>query len=118
VVDYNTGRSAHRDENGKVEEIRAVSALLYLANEEWHPGDGGETAIFDGADGGQAQPVRKIPPINNSILLFECTPFSFHTFLGNRIPRNCLVMWLHRPKAEVVRRWDDRSIAYWPKDGD
>ena len=28
------------------ETIRAVSVLFYLANPEWEPGDGGETALF------------------------------------------------------------------------
>jgi hypothetical protein len=25
-----------------------------------------------------------------------------------------VAMWLHRPKAEVVRRWGERSIERWP----
>jgi hypothetical protein len=119
VVNYHTGRSAQHAEDGVVEEVRAVAALIYLANDEWHSGDGGETALFGGAGGDPAQPAGKVPPVNNSILVFECTPFSFHTFLSNiQSPRNSLVMWLHRPKDEVVRRWDERSIVYWAKDDD
>jgi hypothetical protein len=117
-VNYHTGRGAHDCPNGVVEEVRAVAALIYLANEEWHPGDGGETALFAGAGGDPTRPAGIVAPINNSMLVFECTPFSFHTFLSNRrIARNGLVMWLHRPKAEVVRRWDDSSIVYWTKEG-
>jgi hypothetical protein len=118
LVNYQTGRSARRAVPGVTEEVRAVAALIYLANDEWHCGDGGETALFGGAGGDRALPAKKVPPINNSVLIFECTPFSFHTFLSNgRSPRNSLIMWLHRSKNEVMHRWDDRSITYWSKGG-
>ena len=52
--------------------------------------------------------------MNNSLVLFECTPFSWHGYLGNRAkPRNSVVMWLHRPKADVVARWGEPSIVRW-----
>lgn len=117
-VNYHTGRDAQDCPNGVIEEVRAVAALIYLANEKWHPGDGGETALFTGAGGVQSRPAVTIPPVNNSMVVFECTPFSFHTFLSNtRTARNSVVMWLHRPKAEVLSRWDDSSIVYWTKEG-
>lgn len=111
-VDYRTGRSTGPGTRA-VEEVRAVAILVYLANPPWQPGDGGETAVFAGS-GGDRHLVRRVPPVNNSMLAFECTPYSFHTFLSNvRTERNCLVMWLHRPKEEAVRRWGDRTIVYW-----
>ena len=91
-----------------------MAVLFYLANEPWRPGDGGETALFHGAGGGIDRPAAVVPPVNNSMLAFECTPFSFHTFLSNvRTPRNSVVMWLHRPKSEVEERWTSRPIVYW-----
>ncbi len=112
-VNYHNGRIAESGTQAAVEEVRAVAALIYLANEEWRPGDGGETAVFAG-NRGDHQRVATVPPVNNSLLAFECTPFSYHTFLSNtRNVRNSVVMWLHRPKAEVVDRWGNRPIVYW-----
>lgn len=117
LIDYQTGRVHAAGESG-VEEVRSVAALFYLANEPWRPGDGGETALFAGAGNDPDRECWTVPPVNNSILVFECTPFSFHTFRTNvRKPRNSLVMWLHRPKAVVTSRWDSRSIVNWTTDG-
>lgn len=94
------------------ETVRAVSILFYLANPPWSPGDGGETGLFRAprADGLAAA----VPPVNNSLVLFECTPFSWHTFLSNRVsPRNSLVMWLHRDRQTVVDRWGADQIVGW-----
>jgi 2-oxoglutarate-Fe(II)-dependent oxygenase superfamily protein len=95
------------------ETIRAVSVLFYLANPPWQPGDGGETGLFT-SSAAAAGPAQAVAPINNSLVLFECTPFSWHAFVSNRTkPRNSVVMWLHRPKDEVVQRWGEHSIVYW-----
>jgi hypothetical protein len=95
------------------EVIRGVSLLFYLGNPEWEPGDGGETGLFtDVATAGRG-PAVAVPPINNSMVFFECTPRTWHTFIGNRKPRNAVVMWLHRPKDEAVQRWGDENIEYW-----
>jgi hypothetical protein len=94
------------------ETVRAVSALLYLANPEWEPGDGGETGLYPHL--GTRTPAAAVPPVNNSLVAFECTPHSWHGYLANvGKPRNCVVMWVHRPKDEVERRWGAQSIAYW-----
>ncbi len=94
------------------ETIRAVSVLFYLGNPAWAPGDGGETGLYDSPH--STGPSAAVPPVNNSLVLFECTPFSWHGYLGNRAkPRNSVVMWLHRPKADVVARWGEPSIVRW-----
>jgi hypothetical protein len=96
------------------EVIRAVSLLFYLGNPEWESGDGGETGLFNDIATAAAGPARAVPPINNSLVMFECTPRSWHAFVSNRVkPRNSVVMWLHRAKDEVVERWGDERIAYW-----
>jgi len=51
------------------------------------------------------------------MLAFECTPFSFHSFLHNhRHPRNSFILWLHRRREEVAQRWGAERIAMWPKE--
>jgi 2OG-Fe(II) oxygenase superfamily len=94
------------------ETIRAVSVLFYLGNPAWEPGDGGETGLWDSPH--SAGPSAAVPPVNNSLVLFECTPCSWHGYLANNAkPRNSVVMWLHRPKADVVARWGEPSIVRW-----
>ncbi|MDQ2795903.1 MAG: 2OG-Fe(II) oxygenase [Actinomycetota bacterium] len=93
------------------ETIRAVSLLFYLANPEWEPGDGGETALFPNS---VSAPAALVPPVNNSLVLFECTPFSWHTFISNRTkPRNSIVMWIHRSKDDAMARWGDLDLGRW-----
>ncbi|WP_200800168.1 2OG-Fe(II) oxygenase [Jatrophihabitans endophyticus] len=97
---------------GARETVRAVSALFYLANPEWEAGDGGETALY--AHPGDRVPRATVPPLPNSLVAFECTPYSWHGFVGNRAkPRNCVVMWVHRDRADVERRWGAQSIVPW-----
>ncbi|MBB5913893.1 hypothetical protein BJY24_002760 [Nocardia transvalensis] len=94
--------------------VRAVAVLFYLNNPEWRPGDGGETGLFSDLGDGAPAPALSVPPLNNSMVVFECTPRSWHTFLGaNSAARNSVVMWLHRPEEEAVRRWGGDHIAVW-----
>ena len=96
------------------ERVRAVAVIYYLNNPSWNPADGGETGLYRMSSDPVDQPAIAIPPRNNSMLQFECTPYSFHSFLANRRqPRNSLIMWLHRPKDDAVRRWGEQAIAYW-----
>ena len=113
LCSYTSGE-AHRPGVIPRETMRAVAMLLYLNNPPWSPGDGGETGLYAAASDPVDRPAAVVPPINNSMLIFECTPHSYHTFLGNRAgERNCVIMWLHRCKDEAVRRWGDGSIVYW-----
>src|SRR5262249_18313473 len=85
------------------ELVRAVSMLFYLANPPWQPGDGGETGLYSSPTDDVNAPTATVPPINNSMLIFECTPYSLHSFLSNkRSVRNCVIMWIHRPIAEAI----------------
>jgi hypothetical protein len=115
ICDYHTGQIHKRGSKAR-ETVRAAALLFYLNNPTWRPGDGGETGLY--RDVGQAvdQPSESVPPLDNSVLLFECTPHSYHAFLQNRrSSRNSLIMWLHRAKAEVETRWGRNSIVYWPR---
>lgn len=91
-----------------------MSLLLYLGNPSWQPGDGRETGLFRDVATFAHGPAAAVPPINNSMMFFECTPWSWHAFVTSRVkPRTSVVMWLHRTKDEVRARWGDRSIEYW-----
>jgi hypothetical protein len=113
VLDYQTG--ARRRPGVEVEPFaRAVALLYYVGNEEWRPGDGGETGLYAHRGVPVAAPDAAVPPVNNSLVLFECTPASFHTFLSNRrTVRNAVVMWLHRDYGEVTARWGETSLVRW-----
>ncbi len=110
--DYHSGATA---EAGLAvqERVRAAAMLFYINNPPWRAGDGGETGLYLSAS--DSEPAASVPPINNTLLLFECTPYSYHRFLSNRRnERNSIILWLHRTKAEAVLRWGNK-IVYWPK---
>ncbi|MGW4089805.1 2OG-Fe(II) oxygenase family protein [Nocardia sp. NPDC004750] len=97
------------------ETVRGVAVQFYLGNPGWQPGDGGETALYDHvAQGAAPQSVSLVPPLDNSLLLFEVTPRTWHTFAGNNInDRNSVLMWVHRTKADAERRWGGDKIVHW-----
>ncbi|MBJ7610656.1 MAG: sulfotransferase [Candidatus Dormibacteraeota bacterium] len=98
-----------------VETVRAVALIFFVHNQPWSPGDGGEIGLYASAAHPIERPAVAVPPINNSMVFFECTPHSFHGFISNRrIPRNSLIMWIHRPPADVIGRWGADPIVRWP----
>ncbi|HKQ99954.1 MAG TPA: 2OG-Fe(II) oxygenase [Pyrinomonadaceae bacterium] len=101
------------------ERVRAVAMLFYLNNQPWREGDGGETGLYSFGGTSVENYAAAVPPLNNSLLVFECTPYSYHTFLSNRRhPRSCVIMWLHRTKEEAVSRWGEAKIVNWPRAGE
>lgn len=97
-----------------LEAVRGVAIIYYLNNGEWSPGDGGETGLYRDARVASAHCVVAVPPLNNSLLAFECTPRSFHAFRSNhRSARNSVIVWLHREKTTVVSRWGHGAIVPW-----
>lgn len=101
----------------KIQVVRGVVMLYYIANGEWYPGDGGETGFFRGYDAKITEPVRTIPPYDNSIVMYECTPKSFHSFLSNKKkPRNCVIMWIHRPIEEAIELYGGDKLERWKDD--
>ncbi|QDV23536.1 2OG-Fe(II) oxygenase family protein [Aureliella helgolandensis] len=110
-----------------IKTARAVACLYYCANPPWQPGAGGETGLY--AELGKRL-VQRIPPTNNSLLIFEVSPVSYHAYLGSRLAqRNAYVWWYHAsPNYLLARyqshvafkqsldmdpwdRWTDKSIA-------
>jgi hypothetical protein len=113
LCDYSTGLD--RGHGYHVHEsIRALAVLLYLHNPPWHEGQGGETGLYTSSSQPVEFPTKAVAPINNTLLIFECTPRTYHSFLQNRnSPRNSMIMWLHRPKSEVIQRWGNDVIVGW-----
>lgn len=110
--DYKTGASA----GASTETVRAIAALYYLDNEDWSAGDGGATGLYRSVSDPIGEPVARVAPINNSLLVFECSPVSFHGFMSNtRHPRNTVIMWLHRSKSDAVRRWGEGAIVAYAR---
>jgi hypothetical protein len=104
--DYFTG--APRDPNAHPQEYaRAASMIYYLNNDDWAPGDGGETELASTPRDGLG-PRKVIAPKNNSLVVFECTPHSYHRLLANpRCPRNSIVTWYHTTAEFAQTRWGD-----------
>jgi len=94
--------------------IRAITILIYLANGQWSTKDGGGTGIFQQRDGILEHPDYVALPEDNSLLAFACSPFSYHTFLGNnKRSRNAIVMWLHQRPETAQNRWGTDRIVEW-----
>jgi hypothetical protein len=94
------------------ELIRAVAVIYYLANPRWVRGAGGVTGLYAAANDPVRSPAAAVPPVNNSILVFECTPWSLHSFLRNRTQRrNCVAMFLHQRREDVAARWGEEAIT-------
>ncbi|HWM68240.1 MAG TPA: 2OG-Fe(II) oxygenase [Steroidobacteraceae bacterium] len=96
------------------ETVRGVAIIYYLNNPEWCSGDGGETGLYRAARDAIAHCVAAVPPLNNSLLAFECSPNSLHAFRKNsRHARNCVCVWIHRRKETVLARWGSSAIVPW-----
>ena len=94
-------------------EVRAVTMIYYLANGSWQPGDGGQTGLYRSGNDPVDQPACAVAPMDNSILVFENTPASWHSFLTNRRPRNSVILWLHRSYEDACSRWGDSVVSRW-----
>ena len=110
---YRNG-SGRFDQASKIEVVRGAVMIFFLLNDGWRPGDGGETALFSSAASPITDPAIRCPPENNSLVAFECTPHSFHTFLQNtRLPRTSIIMWVHRPLEEAAEKYGRDRLERW-----
>jgi len=113
LCEYSTGEM-HREGYSVHESVRALAVLFFLHNPPWRESDGGETGLYEDASQPVDQPTKAVPPVNNTLFVFECRPNSFHSFIENRNgPRNSMIMWLHRPKSDVIQRWGSDAIVEW-----
>jgi hypothetical protein len=113
VCAYKTGEGS-LPAAAKVEVVRAVALIFFLLNGGWRSGDGGETGLFADRGASVREPVLRCPPENNSLVMFECTPESFHAFLGgNRRPRTSVIMWVHRAREDAVATYGEDRLERW-----
>jgi len=113
LCEYNTGQ-VHGTGYQVHESVRALAVLFYLHNPPWHEEDGGETGLYTESSQPVISPTKAIPPVNNTLFVFECKPNSYHSFVENRNgARNSIIMWLHRPKSDVIQRWGKDAIVGW-----
>lgn len=113
LCDYKTG-AGPVSEDTKINVVRGVVVLFYLNNKAWFEGDGGETGLYTGYKDDINNPTKKIPPYDNSLIMYECTPKSFHSFLSNtKKPRSSVIMWVHRPLEEAVEAFGTEHFEYW-----
>jgi hypothetical protein len=110
---YNHG-DPHEPGATPVCRTRAIAMLYFLNNGRWRAGQGGECGLYAYRDATEA--LVKVPPIDNSILVFECTPYSYHRFLSNRVgSRDSIILWLHRDRQHVLDKWGERTIIKWSR---
>lgn len=101
-----------------VQMVRSVAMLFYVGNGSWQDGDGGETGLYRSGFDPVDRPAATVPPIDNRLLAFECTPMSFHGFIRNNMrPRNSVILWLHRSHEEAMERWGDGAIVPYGRGG-
>jgi hypothetical protein len=93
--------------------VRAVAILYYLNNGPWAPGDGGETGLYRHWRDRVTEPVAAAPPRDNTLLAFECTPYSYHSFRANRQRRDSVIVFLHRRLDGYLDQWGDDGIAQY-----
>ncbi len=96
-----------------VGRMRYITIIYYLLNDGWEDGDGGETGIYSSSSQSPNLPDIAIPPINNTILMFECRPDSYHSFIASKKQRNSVTLWLHRPINEARKQWPYHEPIYW-----
>lgn len=97
------------------QRVRSLAMLYYLGNDSSRL-RGGETGLYDWADQAVDAPTAVVPPVNNSMLLFECTPYSYHSFLGNQgSERNSVILWLHGSPESAQARWGRGAVVPWPR---
>jgi hypothetical protein len=102
---YFTGRTTKLDAEPE-EYIRSATLIFYLCNDEWTSSDGGETGLYGAARETPNTEKRLVPPVNNSLLLFECSPHSYHRFVANPgRARNSIILWLHSTVENAQEKW-------------
>jgi hypothetical protein len=113
VCAYKTGAGSLSD-GEKVQVVRGAVVIVFLLNDGWRRGDGGETGLYDSPHAAVCDPVACVAPESNSLVAFECSPNSFHTFLSNRrLTRTSIIMWVHRPLEEALTRFGEGRLERW-----
>jgi 2OG-Fe(II) oxygenase superfamily len=111
--DYFTGTAKSREAQPQ-EFIRAATMIFYLQNDGWKEGCGGETGLYASRVG--SGEMCMVAPLNNSLLLFECSPHSYHALIANPgCQRNSIILWLHSSVENAQSRWGRAFTRRKPK---
>ena len=101
------------DEAPTVEWSRAVTVIYHLATPTG-PSYGGEIGLYSSKSQPVNRPTVRVPLTENALVAFECTPYSLHSIITNKTSvRNSIVMWIHRPGEDAVRRFGLDKFAGW-----
>jgi hypothetical protein len=112
--DYFTGTPKSPDAQPQ-EFIRAATMIFYLQNDGWKDGCGGETGLYACSRAGLGE-MCAVAPANNSLLLFECSPHSYHSLIANPgSQRNSIILWLHSSVENAQSRWGRGFTRRKPK---
>ncbi|WAS92938.1 2OG-Fe(II) oxygenase family protein [Nannocystis punicea] len=111
--DYKTGEGQLSPAE-KIRVVRGTAVIFFLLNGGWRPGDGGETGLYRSGRDPPGEPSVRVPPLDNSLLAFECSPDSYHAFISNRrATRTSVIMWTHRSLADAEQRFGVERLEYW-----
>jgi hypothetical protein len=97
--------------------VRAVALLFYINNPEWRPGDGGTTGLYRHWSDDVDDPARLIAPRHNSLLAFECSPYSYHAFMANGRRRDSVVVFAHRSLSSFQALWGADGVRQYADPG-
>lgn len=112
--DYFSGTPKSVDARPR-EYVRSATMIFYLQNDSWQKGSGGETGLYAGSrvDLG---PMSAVAPLSNSLLLFECSPHSYHRLIGNPgCARNSIILWLHDSIENAMSKWGNAVTRRKPQ---
>jgi hypothetical protein len=96
-----------------VECVRAIAVLFYLNSPQWRLGDGGSTGIYRHWSDPVDAPLSVVTPLDNSLFAFACSPFSYHSFLSNRLSRDSIVLFLYRSLAGFEAQWSHEGVSQY-----
>jgi hypothetical protein len=99
--------------NGSDQSVRAVAILFYLNHGRWLPGDGGETGLYNHWRDPVDEAVARVPPVDNSLLAFECSPLSYHSFITNRTRRDSVIVFLYRTLDSYLDIWGQDGVKQY-----
>jgi hypothetical protein len=92
------------EENKYVQTVRSVAYLYYLNNKkDLTDDDGGGTGIYNSSQ--ENNPIKVIPPVNNSLFIFKVHPNSFHGVLPAKFKRYAHVGWMHSSPCFIARHY-------------
>jgi hypothetical protein len=111
--DYKTGELKVEGIRAK-QTIRSLAMIFYLNNPNTADMSGGSTGLYKSAQQLIEEPSLAIAPDNNSMLIFPCTPYSYHAFLSNKSHQRCsVIMWLHSSVDYMKLEYGENEILNW-----